>query len=118
MEEDHRVGSRRHPGEVARSRAIVRGRGDVEQRMTVVVGERMSLGEQLAFDLAVIAEQDILGDRFVRPRRKTRRAADVITEATSLGVGDFVVHAKLFWAGRQQDLARFSTKVFYAPKER
>jgi transcription-repair coupling factor (superfamily II helicase) len=44
-------------------------------------------------DFAVIAEQDVLGDRLVRPRRKTRRAADVITEATSLGVGDFVVHA-------------------------
>jgi len=44
-------------------------------------------------DLAVIGEQDILGDRLVRPRRKVRRAADVITEATSLGVGDFVVHA-------------------------
>jgi transcription-repair coupling factor (superfamily II helicase) len=44
-------------------------------------------------DLAVIGEQDILGDRLVRPRRKTRRAADVITEATSLSVGDFVVHA-------------------------
>jgi transcription-repair coupling factor (superfamily II helicase) len=44
-------------------------------------------------DLAVIGEQDILGDRLVRPRRKARRAADVITEATSLGVGDFVVHA-------------------------
>src|SRR5262245_17468223 len=43
-------------------------------------------------DLAVIGEQDILGDRLVRPR-KARRAADVITEATSLGVGDFVVHA-------------------------
>ena len=45
-----------------------------------------------AADLAVIGEQDILGDRLVRPRRKARRAADVITEATSLGVGDFVVH--------------------------
>ena len=44
-------------------------------------------------DLAVIGEQDVLGDRLVRPRRKARRAADVITEATSLGVGDFVVHA-------------------------
>ncbi len=43
-------------------------------------------------DLAVIGEQDILGDRLVRPRR-ARRAADVITEATSLGVGDLVVHA-------------------------
>jgi len=44
-------------------------------------------------DLAVIGEQDILGDRLVRPRRKVRRASDVITEATSLAVGDFVVHA-------------------------
>ena len=44
-------------------------------------------------DLAVIAEQDILGDRLTRPRRKTRRAADLITEATSLSVGDLVVHA-------------------------
>jgi transcription-repair coupling factor (superfamily II helicase) len=44
-------------------------------------------------ELAVIAEQDILGDRLVRPRRKTRRAADVLTEATSLSVGDLVVHA-------------------------
>jgi transcription-repair coupling factor (superfamily II helicase) len=43
-------------------------------------------------ELAVIAEQDILGDRLVRPRRKARRAADVITEATSLSVGDLVVH--------------------------
>jgi transcription-repair coupling factor (superfamily II helicase) len=43
--------------------------------------------------LAIIGEQDILGDRLVRPRRRARRAADVITEATSLGVGDFVVHA-------------------------
>src|SRR5262249_52737656 len=43
-------------------------------------------------DLALIGEQDILGDRLVRPRRKARRAADVITEATSLGIGDLVVH--------------------------
>ncbi len=44
-------------------------------------------------DLAVIGEQDILGDRMIRPRRKARKAADVITEATSLSVGDLVVHA-------------------------
>src|SRR5262249_59242751 len=42
---------------------------------------------------AVIAEQDILGDRLIRPRRKSKRAADLITEATSLSVGDLVVHA-------------------------
>jgi transcription-repair coupling factor (superfamily II helicase) len=44
-------------------------------------------------ELAVIGEQDILGDRLVRPRRRARRAADLITEATSLAIGDFVVHA-------------------------
>lgn len=44
-------------------------------------------------ELAVIGEQDILGDRLVRPRRKARKAADVLTEATSLSVGDLVVHA-------------------------
>ena len=44
-------------------------------------------------ELAVIGEQDILGDRLVRPRRKARKAADIITEATSLSVGDLVVHA-------------------------
>ena len=43
-------------------------------------------------EMAVIGEQDILGDRLVRPRRKPRKAADVITEATSLGPGDLVVH--------------------------
>jgi transcription-repair coupling factor (superfamily II helicase) len=44
-------------------------------------------------ELAVIGEQDILGDRLVRPRRKQRSAVDVLTEATSLSVGDLVVHA-------------------------
>ncbi|MBA4132375.1 MAG: transcription-repair coupling factor [Hyphomicrobium sp.] len=43
--------------------------------------------------LAVIGEQDILGDRLVRTRRKPKRAASVLTEATSLSVGDLVVHA-------------------------
>ena len=44
-------------------------------------------------DLAVISEQDILGDRLVRQRKRQRRAADVLTEATSLAIGDLVVHA-------------------------
>ncbi len=44
-------------------------------------------------DFAVIAEQDILGDRLVRQRKRARRAADVLTEATSLSIGDLVVHA-------------------------
>jgi len=42
--------------------------------------------------LAVIGEQDILGDRLVRPRRKTRRPQDFIAELSSLAPGDLVVH--------------------------
>jgi transcription-repair coupling factor (superfamily II helicase) len=43
-------------------------------------------------DFAVISEQDILGDRLVRPRRASRRAENFIAEATSLAAGDLVVH--------------------------
>jgi transcription-repair coupling factor (superfamily II helicase) len=42
--------------------------------------------------LAVIGEQDILGDRLVR-RTRAKRAADALTEVASLTVGDLVVHA-------------------------
>src|SRR5207249_10224232 len=53
------------------------------------------LGREAGFemaDLAVIGEQDILGDRLVRPRRPGRRVADFIAEVTSLTAGDLVVH--------------------------
>ncbi len=43
-------------------------------------------------DLAVIAEQDILGDRLIR-RRKAKKASDVLIEASSLTPGDLMVHA-------------------------
>jgi transcription-repair coupling factor (superfamily II helicase) len=43
-------------------------------------------------DIAVISEQDILGDRLVRPRRAQKRADNFIAEATSLSAGDLVVH--------------------------
>jgi len=43
-------------------------------------------------DIAVISEQDILGDRLVRPRRASRRAENFIAEVTSLSPGDLVVH--------------------------
>ncbi len=42
-------------------------------------------------NLAVISEQDILGDRLARPKKK-RRAANFLAEATSLTPGDLVVH--------------------------
>jgi len=40
---------------------------------------------------AVIGEQDILGDRLVRPHAK-RRPADYLIDVTSLAAGDIVVH--------------------------
>jgi transcription-repair coupling factor (superfamily II helicase) len=42
-------------------------------------------------DLAVIGEQDILGDRLVRPHAK-RRAADYLSDVAGLNEGDLVVH--------------------------
>lgn len=42
--------------------------------------------------LAVIGEQDILGDRLVRQKRSSKKASDFITEAASLTPGDLVVH--------------------------
>lgn len=43
-------------------------------------------------DLAVIAEQDILGERLSRPGTRRVTAENFIAEASSLNVGDLVVH--------------------------
>ncbi|MFO7477614.1 MAG: transcription-repair coupling factor, partial [Methyloceanibacter sp.] len=42
--------------------------------------------------IAVVGEQDILGDRLVRKSR-AKRGTDVLTEVASLTVGDLVVHS-------------------------
>ncbi len=42
-------------------------------------------------DLALISEQDVLGDRLIRQRRK-KRAENFLREASSLSPGDLVVH--------------------------
>jgi transcription-repair coupling factor (superfamily II helicase) len=42
--------------------------------------------------LAIIGEQDILGDRLVRRARRTKRAQDFISEVATLTPGDLVVH--------------------------
>lgn len=41
---------------------------------------------------AFLCEQDILGERLVNRSRRSRNAADFLTEATSLSQGDLVVH--------------------------
>jgi transcription-repair coupling factor (superfamily II helicase) len=43
-------------------------------------------------DVALITEQDILGERLVRPRRHARHTENFIAEVTSLSAGDLVVH--------------------------
>ncbi|MGB7042582.1 MAG: DEAD/DEAH box helicase, partial [Xanthobacteraceae bacterium] len=43
-------------------------------------------------DVALITEEDILGERLVRPRRQSKRAENFIAEVTSLSAGDLVVH--------------------------
>jgi transcription-repair coupling factor (superfamily II helicase) len=45
-----------------------------------------------AGDLVVISEQDILGDRLVRNRKKSRKAQDFLSEVGALSAGDIVVH--------------------------
>lgn len=42
--------------------------------------------------IAVITEQDILGDRLVRSRKSSRKLDNFISEVTSLSTGDIVVH--------------------------
>ncbi len=53
------------------------------------------LGLESGFETAqaaIVGEQDILGDRLVRPRRASKKAENFIAEATSLSAGDLVVH--------------------------
>ncbi|MDB5625807.1 MAG: transcription-repair coupling factor [Tardiphaga sp.] len=44
--------------------------------------------------VAVITEQDILGDRLVRTRKSSRKLDNFISEITSMAVGDIVVHVE------------------------
>ncbi|MEM9470021.1 MAG: transcription-repair coupling factor, partial [Pseudomonadota bacterium] len=46
----------------------------------------------IANDLAVLTEQDILGDRLARKKSKRKRADNFLTEVSSLDEGDLVVH--------------------------
>ncbi len=46
----------------------------------------------LDFGLAVVGEQDLLGERIARPPRRRRSAAQFIADATGIAQGDLVVH--------------------------
>ncbi len=66
--------------------ALARGKGGVSLAV---------LGIEHGFEtdgLAVLGEQDILGDRLVRRRRKAKRAENLLSEVAALSAGDLVVH--------------------------
>ncbi len=72
--------------------ALLKSWSDVRQESSTVPA--VVLGLEHGFeteDLCIIAEQDILGDRLVRKSR-TKRADNFLTEASSLSVGDLIVH--------------------------
>ncbi len=55
----------------------------------------LTLGIERGFvadDLALVSEQDLLGERISRPPRRRKRADQFIAEATEIAEGDLVVH--------------------------
>ncbi|MCW0183080.1 MAG: transcription-repair coupling factor [Zavarzinia sp.] len=43
-------------------------------------------------EMAVVSEQDLLGDRLIRASRRARKADNFLTDAATLSLGDYVVH--------------------------
>ncbi len=68
----------------------------------------------VAEDLAVVAEQDLLGERISRPRRRRKSADELIAEAGELAAGDLVVHQE-YGIGRYDGLATLA--VDHAPHD-
>ncbi|HAU28764.1 MAG TPA: transcription-repair coupling factor [Rhodospirillaceae bacterium] len=64
--------------------------------------------------LAIITEQDILGDRMVRAAKPRRRADTFLQEASGLAVGDLVVHVE-HGIGRYEGLEAIT--AFGAPHD-
>ncbi len=58
----------------------------------------------VAEGLAVVAEQDLLGERISRPPRRRKSADELIAEASELAAGDLVVHQE-YGIGRYDGLA-------------
>jgi hypothetical protein len=82
-----------------------------------------TLAEPARFEWAELAPMDSREGPAPKPTEppplgrqlRWRMPLKLVNELTP-SIGDFIVHARLFWAGRPQDLARFSTKVVYNPK--
>ena len=73
-------------------RAEIRDRWDA---VTPGPVQLITLGLERGFsgnDLALVSEQDLLGERISRPPRRRKRADQFIAEATEIAEGDLVVH--------------------------
>ena len=78
------------------SLAAVKNWGEL-QKLDIKLIALVIIGFEHGFispDLALITEQDILGDRLVRPTKKRRASKQFQMELDSLNPGDFVVHAE------------------------
>jgi len=63
----------------------------LDKNITAIGVTMMERGFETA-DLAVITEQDILGEKLIRSARKKIKAENFIAEASSLSQGDLIVH--------------------------
>ncbi len=57
----------------------------------------------VAEDVAVVGEQDLLGERISRPAKRRKRADQFIAEATEIAEGDLIVHQE-YGIGRYEGL--------------
>ncbi|MDG6093953.1 transcription-repair coupling factor [Acetobacter sp. AN02] len=64
----------------------------------------------IADDIAVVSEQDLLGERIGRPPRKRRRADELIAEAGEITEGDLIVHQE-YGIGRYDGLETVTVGV-------
>lgn len=64
----------------------------------------------IADRIALVSEQDLLGERIARPPRRKRRAEQFISEASEIAEGDLVVHAD-YGIGRYDGLETVSDGV-------
>ncbi len=78
-----------------RARRRRRGRWAAVRRLPAGPVSLVTLGLERGFvaeRLAVVGEQDLLGERISRPPRRRKRADQFIAEATEIAEGDLVVH--------------------------
>ena len=80
-----------HGLKIQRALKSLRETVDLKQGEIGLVTVALQEGFETA-DLALVSEEDILGERLTRPKRSKKRAKDFITELTSLKAGDIVVH--------------------------